>query len=415
MINSGARTTYTCDAANQLNWLQDATGRTTFSYDGNGNQIHEKTPAGNRITYTWDGGNRLMVCHNSLGNRTTYTYNSSNSLVELTNATENYRISWDSNFILHVDNTLALQVDLYTAFNFANYESTISRRLVNSMYFHSDASTNIRRITIENGDTNSVYDYTYYGQEINLIGNPGFLRFKGDHSFITDPQNMFITNKSACYVPNIGRLANSGIIIHMTDFVRNADLDSCKSEIKDMIRSCKGKIDTVDLIALTSWLLRECKDVPGDWVNQLPACPCAVGIHFRAADRCFEMCKKIHDDGWQDDWFISMGHYHAAACWCIRSKPPTPIRGSEYRARQQCCYDGKGNLITSGDWAGTPDLGGGSDHSQLDVKPYDLLRICGRLDLYFKYRKPNNSNNCTDNKGSPAHKCEVGRCNIFYG
>jgi hypothetical protein len=66
-------------------------------------------------------------------------------------------------------------------------------------------------------------------------------------------------------------------------------------------------------------------------------------------------------------------------------------------------------------WAGTPDLGGGWDHQRLDVYPFDYLKKCGRLDVYFKYRKPDNSNNCKPNKGSPTHKCEIARCNVLWG
>src|SRR5262249_10349684 len=54
MLQSGVTTTYTCDAANQLNWYQDNTGRTTMVYDSDGNQTVVVVPTGGRTSSTWD-------------------------------------------------------------------------------------------------------------------------------------------------------------------------------------------------------------------------------------------------------------------------------------------------------------------------------------------------------------------------
>ena len=55
----GARTTSTYDAANQLKWTDDGSGRTTYTFDADGNQQVVRAPNGDRTTYVWDYENRM--------------------------------------------------------------------------------------------------------------------------------------------------------------------------------------------------------------------------------------------------------------------------------------------------------------------------------------------------------------------
>jgi YD repeat-containing protein len=54
----GARTTYAYDAANQLVYGEALTGRTTYTFDPNGNQQIEREPSGARTTTIWDFENQ---------------------------------------------------------------------------------------------------------------------------------------------------------------------------------------------------------------------------------------------------------------------------------------------------------------------------------------------------------------------
>lgn len=171
------------------------------------------------------------------------------------------------------------------------------------------------------------------------------------------------------------------------------------------------------------------------WQESLPDCPCSIDV----SDPENPSMKCNWDDTWKEP--EKGGHwkpYHPNATYQVRSKVQ---RGSD-GSGQQCTYDAGGNLITSGPSAGTPDsttpdfyyidipfatveafiksipsfvflgepgtvLPGHSispsvgDHQRDDVRPYEWCALAGKeyLDLYFKYRPPNQGRNAD---GSPC-------------
>lgn len=129
------------------------------------------------------------------------------------------------------------------------------------------------------------------------------------------------------------------------------------------------------------------------WMDDLPNCPCTIKVPPAANNSgTFEEPKPA------SQW------YHPGASWCMRQVhfPMTPWGRKEvFPAGQQCCYNEKGKLITDGAAAGTPDfyapLAGPLQalmHYLEDVGPFETCKAAGMLDVYLRYRKPNNGNNC---------------------
>ncbi len=79
---TGARTTYSYDAANQLRYGQLGTARTTFVYDATGNQKIEQPAVGNRTTTTWNYENQPTQYLLPSGSRVTMAYNGDNRRIQ---------------------------------------------------------------------------------------------------------------------------------------------------------------------------------------------------------------------------------------------------------------------------------------------------------------------------------------------
>ncbi|MBL8849284.1 MAG: hypothetical protein JNG89_06350, partial [Planctomycetaceae bacterium] len=47
--------------AGAFRYSQDVSGRTTFTFDADGNQQLVREPSGNRTTYSWDYENRMTL------------------------------------------------------------------------------------------------------------------------------------------------------------------------------------------------------------------------------------------------------------------------------------------------------------------------------------------------------------------
>ena len=78
------------------------------------------------------------------------------------------------------------------------------------------------------------------------------------------------------------------------------------------------------------------------WTELLPPCP------------CMQPPADVVGDGWAMD-ASSCAAIHPGADACFRSYPA--VRTIQGRSGQQCCYDHRGSLITSGSGAGTPGPG----------------------------------------------------------
>jgi hypothetical protein len=127
------------------------------------------------------------------------------------------------------------------------------------------------------------------------------------------------------------------------------------------------------------------------WTKKLPVCPCVSP-------------GKILHDGWAIDRG-DISTFHKGASIGFRSYPS--LETSEGQSGQQCCYDAKGELLTTGLGAGTPDRSGTclGEHKNgvmivdykgvfyhffKDVFPFFVMNI----EKYQKYWTPDRGENC---------------------
>lgn len=137
------------------------------------------------------------------------------------------------------------------------------------------------------------------------------------------------------------------------------------------------------------------------WYVNLPDCPC-VDPDINGVDL---------NDGWAKDKG-DISKYHKGATTSYRSYPP--LKTAEGKSGQQCCYDENGNLIKSGQGAGTPDKVStcrGEDkngkmlirwasligHYTKDVIPWNKYMKADSVNGWKEYNKlwkPNEGTNC---------------------
>jgi YD repeat-containing protein len=79
---NGTRTTTVYDNANKIKYSTAAAGRTTYTFDANGNQQIVREPAGGRTTTTWSYENQPTLFRMPDGSRVTITYNANNRRVD---------------------------------------------------------------------------------------------------------------------------------------------------------------------------------------------------------------------------------------------------------------------------------------------------------------------------------------------
>lgn len=134
-------------------------------------------------------------------------------------------------------------------------------------------------------------------------------------------------------------------------------------------------------IAQRNCVLWALKQTNQTWLNSLPDCVCHLCVMNGKP-------KNPNPKVWTDPSTLhKIFGFHLEAKWCLRSHARPNGSG------QQCCYDESGRLITSGESAGTPDKTSPEasfwQHQTDDVNPFRSCKKAGWLDIYFKYRPPN--------------------------
>lgn len=113
-IDGGVRTTATYNTANELVWVNDGTGRTTFAFDGTGNLARELSPALARTSYSWDGDNRLLAVSLPSAIINTMVYNAGGLRVEKVDSSGTTKSLWDGQNVLLDANASNVTQALYT-------------------------------------------------------------------------------------------------------------------------------------------------------------------------------------------------------------------------------------------------------------------------------------------------------------
>jgi RHS repeat-associated protein len=179
-IDSGARTTTTLDAANQLVKSVASAGTTTFAFDANGNQRLQIAPAGGgTTTNTWDFENRLTKVQLPSGTVNTFTFNGEGKRVQVQDSTGTAKQIYDGEKVaLETDQTNSTQV-VFTS-SPRTYGGTVSqKRLLVPHYYVFDPLGSTDRLTSSTEAVTDTYIYKAFG-EILLAGpTSNALRFVG--------------------------------------------------------------------------------------------------------------------------------------------------------------------------------------------------------------------------------------------
>ena len=110
------------------------------------------------------------------------------------------------------------------------------------------------------------------------------------------------------------------------------------------------------------WIAREQDDLK--WLDSIPDCPDKICVVDGKPKDC--------DNGLWDKFTEADQQYHKGAKWCMRSS-------TFFGPSQQCCYDGKGDLITDAhSGAGTPDR-----YAPTIINLLYLLHYIHDVDPYF--------------------------------
>ena len=202
----GQRTTSTYDAANQLAWSQDASGRTTYTFDADGNQQVVLSPSGDRVTNLWDYENKLIGVQHPAGSRETMAYDPDGKRVMLEETAATTKYVWDEqNYLQETDAGDVTQVT-YTN-EPRTYGNLISQRKSSaSHYYLFDALGSTRLVTDASQNISESLLYDAWG---NLLTSAPTMvmpfRWVGELGYLFVPVTSDYYVRARVYQPGIGR------------------------------------------------------------------------------------------------------------------------------------------------------------------------------------------------------------------
>ena len=176
-MDSGAATTYSYDAANQLN-TETSAAVTTYTYDNNGNTTIINA-AGSLTTHTWDLENLTTKTQLPTGTVNTMTYDGDGVRRQLQDSGGVKNFVWDGqNLLLETDNsnttsaayTMAPQGGVYP--ERSEWGNLVSQRRGGSTYVHLfDALGSTDRLTDSSQNVTVSYLYRGFGEQTVLSGS----------------------------------------------------------------------------------------------------------------------------------------------------------------------------------------------------------------------------------------------------
>jgi RHS repeat-associated protein len=261
-----ARTTTVYDAANQLDYSVAAAGRTTYTFDNNGNQQIVEAPNGDRTTNTWDYENLTTKVEQPGNSVSTYTWNADNHRVgKNVDGTETKMVWDDENILLETDGSNSTKV-IYTL-EPQVYGNVISERRKDGViwtpsYYHFDALGSTRNLTDENENVTDTWIYDAYGNIISHIGasETTFL-WIGELQYYYDPDTGQYTARLRIYDPVIARWVSPDPL----DFI-----DSLNRYVYVLNQPTLAVDPTGNFAETIPW-------IPGPFpFLPIPAVPCAV-------------------------------------------------------------------------------------------------------------------------------------------
>jgi RHS repeat-associated protein len=171
LLSTGAPTTSTYNAGNELVTSQTSAGVTTSAYDGSGNLLTSLAPGNQRTTNTWDGENRLTLVALPSGIVDSFAYNGDGLRVQKQDSTGTTKHVWDAENMLLETDGLNMIAAVYTL-QPLQYGNLISQRLGSvTSYFAFDVAGSARYLLGAAGTPTDTYLYTSFGVMISSSGN----------------------------------------------------------------------------------------------------------------------------------------------------------------------------------------------------------------------------------------------------
>jgi RHS repeat-associated protein len=209
LLNGGAATTSTYNAANELVTSQSSAGVTSITYDGNGNLLTTRAPGNQWTTNTWDGENRLARAALPSGIVDSFTYNGDGQRVQKQDSTGTTNHVWDEqNIILETNASNIIQV-VYTL-EPAYYGNLISqsRSGVDSFYLF-DALGSTGQLTSGAGGVTDSYLYDSFGNTLLASGSTtNWFRYVGRIGYYYDADLAKFYLRARIYDPTQGRFCS---------------------------------------------------------------------------------------------------------------------------------------------------------------------------------------------------------------
>jgi RHS repeat-associated protein len=202
---SSLPTTYTYDAANQLETAVNGAARTTYTYDLNGN-LEVENASGTLTTHTWNDENQLAQVAKTGMTTNQYTFNGDGQRVQIVDSQGTKKPIWDfENILVETDGSNVTQV-VYTL-EPAGYGNLISqRRSSTTSYYLFDALGSTRKLTGSASSITDSYDFRAYGETFaSTVVNTNVFRWVGELGYYLDIDRLAYYLRARPYNPAIAR------------------------------------------------------------------------------------------------------------------------------------------------------------------------------------------------------------------
>jgi RHS repeat-associated protein len=199
-------TTYSYDAANQLETSTLAGSRTTYTYDANGNLRTSETVNGGVITYTWDDENRLTQIEEEFATTNQYTFNGDGQRVQIVDSQGTKKPIWDfENILLETDGSNVTQV-VYTLEPVLYGNLVSQRRGSTTSFYLFDALGSTRKLTSSAGAVTDSYEFKAYGETFASSGTTvNVFRWVGELGYYYDIDRLAYYLRARPYNPALAR------------------------------------------------------------------------------------------------------------------------------------------------------------------------------------------------------------------
>ena len=209
LISSGAITTNTYDAGNQLLTGQNSAGLTTNTFDGSGNLLTSLAPGNLWTTNTWDGENRRVKVALPSGTVNTYAYNGDGHRVQRNDSTGSFNQVWDGENVLLETTSSTKIIQAAYALEPATYGRLLSKTTQPNnpgavLFYMYDALGSTRQIVNGLSEAYSNFLYDSFGNNLLFSGTSGYA-YVGRLGYYADPDSGSYHVRARDYDPAVGR------------------------------------------------------------------------------------------------------------------------------------------------------------------------------------------------------------------